>query len=50
MTAGVHVAIANETCRVLGMDTHILMTKDFATDDTDALSDRLGLECQWVLR
>ena len=34
---GGHVAIAEETCRVIGMGTQILTTKDISTNAADTL-------------
>ena len=42
MISGDHVAIAKETCRVIGMGTQILTTKDIPTSEAETLSDRFG--------
>jgi len=42
MITGDHVAIAKETCRVIGMGTQILTTKDIPANEADTLGDRFG--------
>ena len=42
MISGDHVATAKETCRVIGMGTQILTTKDIPTSEAETLSDRFG--------
>ena len=42
MITGDHVGIARETCRVVGMGTQILTTKDIPENEADTLSDRFG--------
>ena len=42
MVMGDHVAIAKETCPVIGMETKIPTTKDTPAKEADTLRDRFG--------
>ena len=42
MITGDHVAIAKETCRVIGVGTNIPTTKDTPANEVDTLRDRFG--------
>ena len=42
MSTGDHVAIAKETCRVIGVGTKIPTTKDIPANEADTFRDRFG--------
>ena len=42
LITGDHIAIAKKTCRVIGVGTQILTTKDIPANEADTLGDRFG--------